>query len=145
MPPAIRILIVDHNSMGLVARRTVLQELGHCVQTCSSCEDALIECASQKFDVIIADYKLPNMDGIQFIRELRKQDSSVPVILISGLTDTLGLNEACTGADAVLQKSAHEVAHLIRAVNRVSRKAPVKKPAASQGRKPGSKSSGAAS
>ena len=44
------------------------------------------------------------------------------MILISGFTDTLGLNEANTGADVVIQKSAHEVSHLIRSVNRLLRK-----------------------
>jgi hypothetical protein len=56
------------------------------------------------------------------------------VILISGFTDTLGLNENNTGADIVIQKSSHEVGQLIRAVNRLLRKQnqPSKKPASSQ-------------
>jgi hypothetical protein len=53
----------------------------------------------------------------------------VSIILISGFTDTLGLNEANTGADIVLQKSANEVTHLIRAVNRLIRKPAPRKPA----------------
>ena len=44
------------------------------------------------------------------------------MILISGFTDTLGLNEANTGADVVIQKSSHEVSHLVRSVNRLLRK-----------------------
>ena len=48
-------------------------------------------------------------------------------MLVSGFVDTLGLNEASTGADAVIQKSANEVTHLVRAVNRLLRR---KKPAA---------------
>lgn len=124
--------MVDDNSMGLLARRTVLEELGHRVHTCSSPHDALEQCAKQPFDVVITDYKMPEMNGVEFIRELRKQDPTVPVILISGFTDTLGLNESTTGADAVIQKSANEVMHLIRAVNRVTRKQTAKKPARSE-------------
>ena len=122
-----RILIVDDNSMGLVARRTVLEELGHQVHTCSTAEDALEACGKQRFDVVVTDYKMPNMDGVEFIRELRKHHPTVPVILISGFTDALGLNESSTGADAVIQKSALEVGHLIRAVNRLL-KNPQRKP-----------------
>ena len=125
--------------MGLMARRSVLQELGHRVDTCSTAQEALNQCAKQQFDVIVTDYKMPHMDGVTFIAELRKKDVQVPVILISGFTDTLGLNEATTGADAVIQKSANEVIHLIRAVNRVSRKNVVKKPARSQTRPPDDK------
>lgn len=122
-----RILIVDDNSMGLQARRTVLEELGHRVHTCSSPQDALEQCGKNRFDVVVTDYRMPKMDGIEFIAELRKHHPGVPVILISGFTDALGLNELSTGADAVIQKSALEVGHLIRAVNRLLR-SPAKKP-----------------
>ena len=120
------ILIVDDNNLGLVARRTVLQEIGYSVQTCSCPEDALALCTKSKFDVVITDYKMPRMNGVQFIQELRKGCPCTPVILISGFADALGFNEATTGADEVIQKSAHEVQHLIRAVSRLLRSAPKK-------------------
>jgi CheY-like chemotaxis protein len=137
------ILIVDDNGMGLIARRTVLEELGHRVYTCSSPHDALEECEKQRFDLVVTDYKMPKMNGIQFIEELRKRHPAMSVILISGFADTLGLNESSTGADVVLQKSANEVSHLIRAVNRLL-KGPAKKPVNSQPANPRSKRTRAA-
>ena len=135
--PCGRILLVDDNSLGLAARRSVLQELGHRVFTSPSAADALELCGKHPFDVVVTDYKMPKMNGIELIARLRKLHPSISVILISGFTETLGLDEASTGADVVLQKSANEVTQLIRAVNRLLRKqqAP-KKSAASQ---PGSK------
>jgi CheY-like chemotaxis protein len=129
-----KILLLDDNSMGQPARRSVLEELGHKVFTSGVPQDALELCAKQRFDVVVTDYKMPKMNGVEFISRLRKQHPAMAVILISGFTDTLGLNEANTGADAVLQKSSHEVGHLIRAVNRLLRKQrrPTRKPAASQ-------------
>ena len=138
-PPAklqARILIVDDNSFGLSARKSVLQELGHQVVTSNSPQEALTLCAATPFQVIVTDYRMPKMNGIEFIRQLREQGILVPVVLVSGFTDTLGLNEQNTGADVVLQKSANEVNHLIRAINRVLRKEVVKKPAGSQRRSP---------
>lgn len=126
--PSGRILIVDDNSMGLAARRSVLEELGHKVITTSLPHDALELCGKQRFDVVVTDYKMPKMNGVEFISRLRKQHPSMLVILISGFTDTLGLTESNTGADIVLQKSAHEVPQLIRAVNRLLRKQPARKP-----------------
>jgi CheY-like chemotaxis protein len=126
------ILLVDDNNMGLMARKTVLQELGHRVITSLSAHDALEVCGRQRFDLLITDYKMPKMNGVELIRELRKLQPQISVILISGFTDTLGLNEANTGADVVIQKSANEVSHLIRSVNRLMRPAS-KKPAARQG------------
>ncbi|HTC91608.1 MAG TPA: response regulator [Bryobacteraceae bacterium] len=130
-----RILLVDDNSMGLAARRSVLEELGHYVQTAGTAGDALELCGKQAFDVVVTDYKMPKMNGVEFIGRLRKLHPATSVILISGFTDTLGLDEATTGADIVLQKSNNEVGQLIRAVNRLLRKqqAPPKKPSGSQG------------
>ena len=128
-----RILLVDDNQMGLSARRTVLEELGHKVMTCCAPQDALELCGKQRFDVVVTDYKMPKMNGLEFIGRLKKQHPAVAVILISGFADTLGLTEANTGADIVIQKSAHEVSLLIRSVNRLLRQQkPTKKGAASQ-------------
>lgn len=119
------------------ARRSVLEELGHKVVTSGAPQEALELCGKQLFDVVVTDYKMPKMNGVEFITRLRKQHPTVAVILISGFTDTLGLNESNTGADVVIQKSAHEVGHLIRSVNRLLRKRqqPSRKPAASQATK----------
>jgi CheY-like chemotaxis protein len=129
-----RILLLDDNSLGLSARRSVLEELGHKVMTSGAPLEALELCGRQRFDVVVTDYKMPKMNGVEFITRLRKQHPAMSVILISGFTDTLGLNEANTGADVVIQKSSHEVSHLVRSVNRLLRKGqqPVKKPAGSQ-------------
>lgn len=130
-----RILLVDDNSLGMAARRSVLEELGHKVVTSGTAHEALELCGKQPFDVVVTDYRMPKMNGVEFIERLRKQQqSTLGVILVSGFTDTLGLNESNTGADIVLQKSAHEVSNLIRSVNRLLRKQqqPARKPAGSQ-------------
>jgi len=128
-----RILLVDDNSDGLAARRSVLEELGHKVITCGAPHDALELCGKHRFDVVVTDYKMPKMDGLEFIARLKKLHPQVAVILISGFTDTLGLTETSTGADVVMQKSNNEVSQLIRSVNRLLRQQkPPKKSAASQ-------------
>ena len=77
------------------------------------------------------------MDGLELIGRLRKSSPDLPIVLVSGYVDTLGMNEASTGADVVIQKSANEVSHLVRSVNRLlRRKSPAKKPAASQSAAP---------
>jgi CheY-like chemotaxis protein len=131
-----RILIVDDNSLGLSARRGLLEELGHKVVTSATPHEALEMCGKQRFDVVVTDYKMPKMNGVELISRLRKQYPSLAVILVSGFTDTLGLNEANTGADVVIQKSSHEVNHLIRSVNRLLRRQqhPPKKTAGAESR-----------
>jgi len=128
--PCGRILLVDDNSLGLAARRSVLEELGHDVLTSGTAAEALELCGKHNVDVVVTDYKMPKMNGVELIGRLRKLHPTTAVILISGFTDTLGLDEASTGADIVLQKSNNEVGQLIRAVNRLLRKQqqPARKP-----------------
>ena len=126
------ILLVDDNKLGLSARKSVLEELGHRIATAANGVDALEQFGEGKFDLVVTDYKMPRMDGLELIVGLRKISPELPVILISGFVDSLGLNEESTGADVVIQKSANEVSHLVRAVARLLRKKAVKKPAGSE-------------
>lgn len=127
-----RILLVDDNANGLSARKTVLEEVGHKIVAVTSAADALEHFAKQKFDLVVTDYKMPRMDGMELIVRLRKLTPDLPIIMVSGFVDALGLNEQSTGADAVIQKSANEVSHLLRAVSRLLRRKPAKKPAGSE-------------
>jgi len=127
-----RILLVDDNASGLAARKTVLEELGLKVFVATSGADALDQFASGPFDLVVTDYRMPRMDGLELIGRLRAIAPALPIVLLSGFAETLGLAEAATGADVVLQKSANEITHLVRAVNRLLRRKAIKKPAALQ-------------
>ena len=119
-------MLVDDNVRGSAARKTVLEELGHKIHMATSGVDGLEQFSQHKFDLVVTDYKMPRMDGLELIVRLRKLQPEIRIVLVSGFVDTLGMNEASTGADAVIQKSANEVTHLVRAVNRLMRR---KKPA----------------
>ena len=134
-PKPARILMVDDNGLGLVARKSVLEELGHRITIASTPMDALDQFTNHRFDIVITDFKIPSMNGVELLGKFRKIRSGVPSILISGFTDALGLDETTTGADLVIQKSAHEVSQLIRGVNRLL-KSPPKKPAQTDGPPP---------
>jgi CheY-like chemotaxis protein len=123
------ILLVDDNANGLKARKMVLEELGYRIEIASNGHDALEQFSRHKFDLVVTDYKMPRMDGLELIANLRKRAPQLPIILISGYADTLGLNEENTKADVVIQKSATEVSHLVRAVARLLRSKPARKPA----------------
>jgi len=128
-PRQLRILLVDDNRTGLRARKSVLEELGHSVVTASSAQEGLDEFSHHPFDLVVTDYKMPHMDGLELIARLRKQNPTLAVVLLSGFADIMGLNERNTGADAVIQKSANEVSHLVRAIAQLGRRSPPKKPA----------------
>ena len=131
--------MVDDNKHGLTARKQVLEELGHKVTTTQNGVDALDYFEKEKFDLVITDYKMPRMDGLELIVRLREIAPTVRIILLSGFVETLGLNPQNTGADATLQKCAHEVSQLIRAVDLLLNGKPRRKPPARGGSSPGGK------
>lgn len=119
------ILLVDDNREGLTARKSVLEELGFKIVTATSAHVALDLFGRQGFDLVVTDYKMPDMSGIEFIQRIRKLKPAIPVILISGFVDVLGLDSSTTGADIVMAKNANEVNHLVRSVTRLlNRKRP---------------------
>ena len=92
----------------------------------------LAEFCEQTYDLVVTDYRMPRMNGAQLIAEIRVFTPKVPIVLVSGMVDVLGLDEKTTGANVVIPKSATEITHLIRAVKRLLNAQPPKKPARSQ-------------
>jgi CheY-like chemotaxis protein len=127
-----RILLVDDNKMGLMARKSVLEEFGYSITTAAEGAEAFDRFRQGNFDLIVTDYRMPKMDGLELIRQVREHAAQTPIILLSGYVEALGLVESNTGADVVISKNANEVPHLIRSVQRLLRRNAPKKPAASQ-------------
>jgi CheY-like chemotaxis protein len=117
--PLARILLVDDNHAGLMARRAVLEELGYATDGARDAGKAMEMFRGEHYDLVVTDFRMPGMDGVQLIGEMRGEKPGIPVILISGFVDALGLNEKTTGANAVIMKSANEVQQLIRTAGRL--------------------------
>lgn len=104
-----RILVIDDDEFvrGLMAR--LLGRQGHTV-TCAPDGAAGLEAFRQgRYDLIITDIIMPEMEGIEFIVNLREEDPEVPLMAISGGSDGTGpgapLHDArLLGADATLAK-----------------------------------------
>ena len=126
-PGSATILLVDDNQDGVIARRSVLEELGYKVVSARCGLDALQAVEEQNFDLIITDYKMSPINGVEFIAKLRGRNFKNPIILLTGFADSLGLKPESTGADVVLQKSANEVSNLVRYTKRLL-PPPAKKP-----------------
>jgi len=131
-PPAeANVLLVDDNRDGLLVRRTLLEEQGFQVEMAQNGEEGLRLFESSHFDVVVTDYRMPQMSGTELIGHLRKRNPQVRVVLLSGLVEPLGLTEENTGADAVIAKNSNEPAHLLRSVRRLAAR-PVRKPPRTQ-------------
>ena len=122
------VLLIDDNKLGLAARKAVLEELGYHITAVSSPTEGLRRFDEQHLDLVVTDFKMPRMNGVEFIAKAKKIKPEVPIILLTGFADALGFDEANTGADIVIQKSANEVSHMVRGVRRLLRKTAPKKP-----------------
>jgi len=113
------ILLVDDNRDGVMARRSVLEELGYRVVTAGCGSDALKSIEESSFDLVITDYRMSPIDGLELIAGLRSKEYRNPIILLTGFAESLGLRPENTGADVVIMKSANEVANLVRHTKRL--------------------------
>ena len=129
-PAGACILLVDDNRHGLIARKALLEELGYQITTAQSGEEALVLFSAGQFDVVVTDHKMPRMDGCELIRRIKLARPATHIILLSGFIEPLGLTEQTTGADVVIAKSAGEIRHLVRSVDRLLHQRVPRKPAA---------------
>jgi CheY-like chemotaxis protein len=129
---AAHLLLVDDNRDGLLARKALLQEQGFEITTATNGEEAFEVFSKGKFDMLVTDFKMPKMNGIELIRRVRPLQPTLGIILLSGFVEALGLDEKSTGADVVINKGAHEIPHLLRSVARLAARKIAKRPPVSQ-------------
>jgi CheY-like chemotaxis protein len=124
----VSILLVDDNTHGLTARRMILQEQGHTVASAQSGEEGWELFQKGQFDLVVTDYRMGGMNGLELIRLIRSSESPARIILLSGFVGCLGMPLAATGADEVIAKSNKEVPELLRAVRKLAHNPPRRKP-----------------
>lgn len=78
-----RILIIDDEPAIRRVLRDILENEGYIVEDAASGIEALPIIKEQEFDAIFCDIKMPQMDGIEVLENI-KQNSDTPVIMISG-------------------------------------------------------------
>jgi DNA-binding NtrC family response regulator len=87
-----KVLLLDDDSAQLSVRQLLLQRMGGIEsQTATAAEAALAflrsDAGRASIGAVVTDHVMPDMDGPEFVRELRSFDSQIPVIVVSGLPD----------------------------------------------------------
>jgi CheY-like chemotaxis protein len=115
-----RILLIDDNKHGMIARRDLLESKGFDVKTAASGASGLCAFDEGEFDVVVTDYKMPKMGGREVLQAVRERRPQVPVVILSGCIEQLGLKEELSQiADAVLFKGPSELDDLLRTVSKL--------------------------
>ncbi len=78
-----KILVVDDEEGARELFNTILGDEGYEVTLAASGEDALTRFKSSPFDLVVTDIKMPGMDGLQLLQEIRKSGSKADVIMVT--------------------------------------------------------------
>ncbi len=102
------VLVVDDSAVNLMLASSQLERLGHMPTTVSSGSDALEILAVERFDIILMDWHMPHMDGLDTTRRIRGQESAgerIPIIATTA-SAMAGDRETCldAGMDDYLPK-----------------------------------------
>lgn len=118
------ILLIDDNQHGLAARRNILEQDGYSVEIACCGRDGLARFQDGSFDLVVTDFRMPDLNGPEVIREIRARTPGMPIVLLSGYAGILGLSPKETGADIVLGKGPNEHFELMRAIGSLIRRKP---------------------
>ena len=106
--PALKVLVVEDVALNREVVQGLLQRDGHQVWLAEEAEQALAQCAAQRFDLILLDVHLPGMTGVELCKRIRSVDGPNRTARIFALTASVqpalvrGYLDA--GMDGVLAK-----------------------------------------
>ena len=110
------VFVVDDEPMLLDLAETILTAAGCTVQTFRDPELALKEFSTTHPDVVITDYAMGRMTGMDLIRECRRLNPGQKIVLVSGTVDEHVFSEAPVKPDRFLTKpyQIHELTDSVR-------------------------------
>lgn len=120
---SINVLHIDDDYAFLNLSKLFLEQYGKGfikVDTLSEPTQTLVKLRQETYDIIIADYHMPNIDGFQLLKMIRKAGINIPYIILSGSGREEDRIQAFhVGVDYFLKKcdsiktQASEIIHLI--------------------------------
>ena len=119
-----KILIIDHEPDIRKDLETILAKKGYQVMTASGSEAGISVLKSEPLDLVIMDIRMPGMDGLEFMREVKKLGDDVEVIVLTGSVSVENAVKALRndGAFDFLTKPLKNVDQLINSVKEALQK-----------------------
>jgi putative two-component system response regulator len=89
------ILLAEDNEINLEIMHSQLTSMGYKVDTAVNGKDALAKCQKKKYDVILTDIEMPEMDGYALTAEIRRieKDSKNPIPILAITASEFDLND----------------------------------------------------
>ena len=113
MNPKLNILVIDDDQRMTHTLRDILTISGHEVICADSAKIGIEILEKQKFDCVLTDVKMPEMDGVSFFSILHKKQPGVPVVLMTAYAADEVINQGLEeGIIGVLNKPL-DISHLL--------------------------------
>jgi len=90
------ILLVDDQPSVLHVQQMLLEAMGHQVITAMNGSDAIkmFDKEKEHIQMLVTDFKMPDMDGVDLAKKLRKESSSLPLLMVTAYGETEKLSQA---------------------------------------------------
>jgi CheY-like chemotaxis protein len=89
-----RILVVEDDPNTRDGLIELLQDEGYQVAGVQTGQSAIEKVSAAGYDIVLIDYSLPDIDGLEVCRQLREQSGQIVLILITGYFNTRIMNAA---------------------------------------------------
>jgi len=100
-----KILVVDDDPVVAKSFDRVLAGKGYAIITASNGEEALSKIASENYDAVFTDIKMPGMSGIEVAEKIKASKPWMPVVIVTGYGSDANRNRAAAaGVTEFLQK-----------------------------------------
>jgi len=114
-----RILSIDENINNLSIIENYTKELSLDVDSFEDPHKALLASESIKYDLVVVDYKMHKLNGLEFIKTFRYKNSDVPIIMLTEVEEDVKIQEKALrlGAHDLLSKPVNPLLFQARVYN----------------------------
>jgi FixJ family two-component response regulator len=116
------VVVVDDDARVRESIESLVESAGYTSLMFASAEDLLRSGAWESATCVIADVRMPGMDGIELQRRIRARHSNMPIIFITAHYEGHARDEAFQGGAADFLYKPFDAAELLNAIGRALRK-----------------------
>ena len=121
IPPRVRVLLIDDDDEFRESLSLNLMDEGFAVTTFANGPSALEHVAAgESADVILLDWRMPGMNGLEVLRELRQRGVMTPVIFLTALSDDIYEEAALAGGAVDFIDKSRRLSILVRRIELIA-------------------------
>lgn len=110
------VLLVDDEGPVRAAARRMLEQAGYRVVEAQDVGDALVRWGEAPADIVVTDFMMPGLNGVDLLMRLRSERPEVPALIVSGYIGDIMIDADALGPSTSLLQKPFSKGDLLRAV-----------------------------